>query len=287
MPQYLVDLVFAMFAWWFGTGVVLYLNQLPARTHRWSLSAATVITLAALYGLTQSAQDASSRGAILAFTQALLVWAWMEMSYFTGALTGPDNSPCPEGASGWRRFRLALRTSLYHETAVAAAGLLIIALTFDAPNPVGSWTYSTLWLMRWSAKLNLFLGVANVHDEWFPQRLAYLSTYIRRQPMNLLFPLSVCAGTVAATWMFGAADTSDSFRMTAHVLVGTLLALGTLEHWFLVLPLRDSLLWQWALKAAGRGKCPDPDGPEKTPYLAVAPREQDRAARVERVITAG
>ena len=98
MPQYLLDLVFAMFAWWFGTGVVLYLNQLPERTYRWSLSAATLVMLASLYGLTQSAQDASSRGALLAFTQALLVWAWMEMSYFTGALTGPDNSPCPQRA---------------------------------------------------------------------------------------------------------------------------------------------------------------------------------------------
>jgi putative photosynthetic complex assembly protein 2 len=287
MPQYLIDLVFAMFAWWFGTGVVLYLNQLPERTHRWSLSAATLIMLAALHGLAQSAQDASSRGALLAFTQALLVWAWMEMSYFTGALTGPDSSPCPADVSGWRRFRLALRTSLYHETAVAAAGLLIIALTVDAPNPVGCWTYTTLWLMRWSAKLNLFLGVANVHDEWFPRRLAYLSTYIRRQPMNLLFPLSVCAGTVAATWMFGAAETDDSFRMTAHVLVGTLLALGTLEHWFLVLPLRDSLLWQWALKAARRGRLPDPEGPDKALCLDVGQRDQERAARVERVITAG
>ena len=287
MPQYLLDLVFAMFAWWFGTGVVLYLNQLPERTYRWSLSAATLVMLASLYGLTQSAQDASSRGALLAFTQALLVWAWMEMSYFTGALTGPDNSPCPEGARGWQRFRMALRTSLYHEMAVAAAGVLIILLTLDAPNPVGAWTYTTLWLMRWSAKLNLFFGVANVHDEWFPQRLAYLSSYIRRQPMNLFFPLSVCAGTIAATWMFSAADTSDSFRMTSHVLVGTLLALGTLEHWFLVLPLRDSLLWQWALKAARRAKQPGHDDPDKTTSLAVELREKDRAARVERAITAG
>ncbi len=287
MPQYLVDLAFAMFAWWFGTGAVLYLNQLPERTYRWSLSAATLVMLASFYGLMHSAQDASSRGALIAFTQALLVWAWMEMSYFMGVLTGPDSSPCPEGASGWRRFRLALRTSIYHETAVAVAGLLIILLTLDAPNPVGSWTYITLWLMRWSAKLNLFLGVENVHDEWFPRRLSYLSSYIRRQPMNLLFPVSVCAGTVAATSMFAAADVSDSFRMTAHVLVGTLLALGTLEHWFLVLPLRDSVMWQWALKAARRETTPGLDGPDKTASLAEGLQQKDHAARVERAITAG
>lgn len=287
MSQYLVDLLFALFAWWFGTGVVLYLNQLPERTYRWSLSAATLVMLGSLYGLTQSAQDPSSRGALLAFTQALLVWAWMEMSYFTGALTGPDNSPCPEGVRGWQRFRLALRTSLYHELAVAGTGLLIILLTLDAPNPVGSWTYTTLWLMRWSAKLNLFLGVANVHDEWFPRRLAYLSSYIRRQPMNLLFPVSVCTGTVIATLIFRAADTSDPFGMTSHVLVGTLLALGTLEHWFLVLPLRDSLLWQWAVRAARRGKGPGHEGPGKTASIAVDPRTPEHAVPVKRAITIG
>ena len=287
MPAYAVDLVFAMFAWWFGTGVVLYLIQLPARTYRWSVCGATIVMLWSLYGLSQSAQDASSRGALLAFTQALLVWAWMEMSYFTGALTGPGHSPCPAGVRGWQRFRLALRTSLYHEFAVAGGGILIFLITADTPNPVGACTYTTLWLMRWSAKLNLFLGVANVHDEWFPQRLAYLSSYIRRQPMNLFFPLSVCAGTIAATWMFSAADTADSFRMTGHVLVGTLLALGTLEHWFLVLPLRDSLLWQWALKAARRARHPGHEGPDKTTSLAVGLREKDHATRVERAITAG
>ena len=287
MPQYLPDLVFAMFAWWFGTGIVLYLIQLPPRTYRWSVAAVTIVMLGSLYGLVQSAEDPSSRGALLAFTQALLVWAWMEMSYFTGALTGLDSAPCPGEARGWRRFRLALRTSLYHEIAVAGGGVLILLICADAPNPVGAWTYTTLWFMRWSAKLNLFLGVPNVHDEWFPPHLAYLSSYIPRQPMNLLFPLSVCAGTVATTLMFMAAEPTDPFRMTGSVLVGTLLALGTLEHWFLVLPLRDSLLWQWAIGAARRSKKTGRSAPDETNSRTVEPSAQGSATAAKGVITIG
>jgi putative photosynthetic complex assembly protein 2 len=279
-----------MFCWWFGTGLVLFLNQLPARTYRWSLSVATAGLVAALYGLGNSRDDASSSGALIAFTEALVVWAWMEMSYFMGLLTGPDKSSCPAGATGWRRFRLALRTSIHHELAVAAAGLLIVWITWDAPNQIGTWTYATLWLMRWSAKLNLFLGVANVHDEWFPPHLSYLSTYIPRKPMNLLFPFSVGAGTIAATLTFGAAaaDSADALTTTGNVLVGTLLALGTLEHWFLVLPLRDSLLWQWALKAAGRN--PDSDTGMKSEQMASLDpglRNQDRAVSAGAAISAG
>jgi putative photosynthetic complex assembly protein 2 len=288
MPEYLRDLLFAMFAWWFGTGLVLFLNQLPARTYRWSLSVATAGLLAALYGIGRSCDDASSSGALIAFTEALVVWAWMEMSYFMGFLTGPDKSPCPAGATGWRRFRLALRTSIHHELAVAAAGLLIVWITWDAPNQIGTWTYATLWLMRWSAKLNLFLGVANVHDEWFPPHLSYLSTYIPRKPMNLLFPFSVGVGTIATTLAFAAADSADAMKLTGYVLVGTLLGLGTLEHWFLVLPLRDSLLWQWALKAAGRD--PDPGtgmGSEKMASLDPELRDQDRAVSARAAISAG
>jgi len=288
MPEYLTDLLFAMFGWWFGTGLVLFLNQLPARTYRWSLSIATLGLVAALYGLGRSCDDASSSGALMAFTQALVVWGWMEMSYFMGFLTGPDKSPCPAGVTGWRRFRLALRTSIHHELAVAAAGLLIVWITWDAPNQIGTWTYATLWLMRWSAKLNLFLGVSNVHDEWFPPHLSYLSTYIPRKPMNLLFPFSVGAGTIATTLTFAAADSADTLKMTGNVLVGTLLALGTLEHWFLVLPLRDSLLWQWALTAAGRNADPDTGMPsEEMASRDPGLRNQERAVSAGATVSAG
>ena len=50
--------------------------------------------------------------------------------------------------------------------------------------------------MRESAKLNLFLGVRNLSEEFLPAHLAYLQSYFRRRSMNMLFPFSVTVSTV-------------------------------------------------------------------------------------------
>ncbi len=245
----------AVGGWWLSTGVVLYLNQLPARSHRWSLGLATVVLVLSLAGLHAGRGDTSTAGALVAFAQAILVWAWVEMSYFMGVVTGPRCEPCPPEASGWSRFRLALDTSIHHELLVVGMAGVVAALTWQASNPVGIWTFTVLWLMRWSAKLNLFLGVPNVNLEWFPRRMDYLGSYIAHRSMNLLFPVSVCLGTAAATvFAMQAHMAPDAGQEMAFALLATLIGLGTLEHWFMVLPLRDSALWRWALNAAATRK---------------------------------
>lgn len=238
----------ALLSWWFSTGVILYLNHLPRSSHRWSLCGATAIMLFCLFQLSAVSADPTPMGAAVGFFLALMVWGWLEMSYLMGFVTGPRSAPCPEGTTGWRRFHLAVQTSLYHELAVVAAAASIVALTWDQPNQVATETFMVLWLMRWSAKLNIFLGVVNYNSEWLPEHLQYLSSYTRRRSMNLLFPLSVGLGTITATALIThGLHATDAFSRGGNMLVGTLLALAVLEHWFLVLPLRDSALWQWAL----------------------------------------
>jgi putative photosynthetic complex assembly protein 2 len=239
----------ALLSWWLSTGVILYLNHLPQATHRWSLGVASVLVAGGLYLLPGVSIDPSRAGAAAGFFLALLFWGWLEMSYLMGFVTGPRSAPCPPGATGGERFRLAVQTSLYHELAVVVVAAAIIALTWGNPNQVASWTFVVLWLMRWSAKLNLFLGVVNYNQEWFPEHLRYLGSYTRRRNMNLLFPLSVGVGTVVATALIThGLHGADEFERSSHALVGALLALAVLEHWFLMLPLRDSALWQWALR---------------------------------------
>lgn len=245
----------AIGGWWLSTGIVLYLNQLPTPSHRWSLGLATLVLLASLAGLHAGRDDTSTTGALVAFAQAMLVWAWVEMSYFMGLVTGPRHEPCPPEARGWKRFRLALDTSVHHELLVVGMAGLVAAITWHASNPVGTWTFTALWLMRWSAKLNLFLGVPNVNLEWFPTRMNYLGSYIARRPMNLLFPISISVCMVAATLCAVHAQSAETAWLTvAFTLLATILALGTLEHWFMVLPVRDSALWRWALNAAASRK---------------------------------
>ena len=253
MTDYILPFGFALLTWWLSTGVILYLNHLPRDTYRWSMLVASCLLAACLYGLHTGSSNTTEMGALIAFSQALLVWAWLEISYFMGFVTGPCKLACPSDITGWARFRMALKTSLHHEAAVVALGVSIILLTWDAPNQFGTWTFVTLWSMRWSAKLNLFLGVPNVNEDWFPVHLRFLTTYMRRRSMNLLFPIVITASTMLVTWLFLlAVMASDDFNRTGFTLVASLMALAVLEHWFLVLPLHDTALWNWALRLAGK-----------------------------------
>ncbi len=192
----------------------------------------------------------------------MAIWGVLEMSYFTGFVTGPRKIPCPPACSDRRRFGLAILTSLYHELAIMATVLFMVLVTWEEPNQVGAWTFIVLWLMRWSAKLNLFLGVPNLNEEWLPEHLRYLKTYMSKRGMNLLFPVSVTLATVIDVLIVIEAMAPESAgpRAIGLILIAALLALAILEHWFLVLPLPDEALWAWALppprQTDGDGRSP-------------------------------
>ncbi|MCU0834831.1 MAG: putative photosynthetic complex assembly protein PuhE [Chromatiaceae bacterium] len=250
MLAYAAPALFALFVWWLGTGVVLFLDNLPRRTYRWSLLAAGAVLLAALWGLIATRASTDPAAAYAAFAWGVLIWGVLEMTYFMGLVSGPRKSPCPEGCRAWRRFALALATSLYHEVSIVLTGALLLALTWGEPNMVGFWAFVVLWLMRWSAKLNVFLGVPNLNIEWLPEHLRFLQSYMGQRSMNHLFPLSVTIATVVVVLLLGeaAAAGASAFDTVALTLIATLLALAVLEHWFLVLPLPDEALWAWAFK---------------------------------------
>jgi len=251
MVEYGLAIFYALFIWWFSTGFILLLDGLPRRTFGWSMIAMTVIAACGLYGLWMSGNDTSVAGAYISFTCGLLVWAWHELSFLTGYVTGPRRTPCPEAPSVWRRFRYASETVIHHELAIAATAGLMAVLTWGAANQVGLWTFVILWLMRLSTKLNIFLGVANLAEEFLPPHLRYLESYFRRRPLNLLFPVSVTASTVATVLILerGLANGVPAGEAIGAIFLGVLLALAVLEHWFLVLPIPATALWQWALDA--------------------------------------
>lgn len=251
VSQLALPILYALFVWWASTGLVLYLDSLPRRTYRWSLLGATALLPVALVVLELAARTATPAGAYLAFTAALVVWGWLELTFLTGVLTGPRQEGCPAGCVGWRRFGYAVQALLWHELAIAAGGALVLALTWGAPNQVGFWTYAILWVMRISAKLNVYLGVPNLSEDLLPEPIAHLKSYLGRRPMNLLFPFSVSLGTLGVVLLAQGAlrPDADGFIATAYMLAAALLALAVLEHWFLVLPIRDAALWRWAVSA--------------------------------------
>jgi putative photosynthetic complex assembly protein 2 len=247
--------LYTTFLWWFSTGAILWLNRRPSRTHRASLTAATVLAIASACGLAASMTDPSPAGAVLAFTSALGLWGWHELSFLTGFISGPRTSLCPPNARGWRRFRLATTSLLYHEVGLILTAAVIVAVTWRQPDQIGCWTFLILFVSRLSAKLNLFLGVPNFTDEFFPDRLRYLTSYIRRGPVNALFPLSVAAGLLLAgiEARLALAPAASAFQTVGYALLFTLTALALIEHAFMVSPLPDAALWRWAMPASPKG----------------------------------
>jgi len=85
---------YALLLWWFTTGLILFLDGRPQTTFRLSMAVATAILLPTLYVLRSSAADLSVGGAYVAFSCAVLVWGWLEMSFLMGFITGPRTYAC-------------------------------------------------------------------------------------------------------------------------------------------------------------------------------------------------
>jgi putative photosynthetic complex assembly protein 2 len=250
MTDTFVALGFAIFIWWFSTGIVILLNRMSRTAVTMSLVISSALGLGALAGLSHTAQQTGVMGAYCAFTCALLAWGWNELSFLTGRITGPQKTAILKSTTGWARFAASFNAVLWHELAILIVGLAIVAITWDAPNQVGTGTYLVLWVMRTSAKLNLFLGVRNLSEEFLPAHLAYLQSFFKRRRMNAFFPFAVVAASVCL-WLlvdFANLAATTPAQVVGAVLVGTMLALAIVEHLMLVLPLDTTAMWRWAIR---------------------------------------
>jgi len=235
----------ALFIWWFSTGAILM--AIARGSGRRAVWATAPLAALAAWILIEAGRTDGVAGAYLGFAAAISVWGWFEFAFLTGVIAGPNRAPCPPGSRGRRRFALAWSAVAHHELALLAVAVGLGATLWDAPNQTGLLTFLTLFLARISAKLNVYLGVPNFTDEMLPEAMAHLRTYFARRSMNLLFPFSITGLTAAvAVWVERAmAAPAGSGVEAGHALLAALTSLALLEHWLMILPVRDCLLWRW------------------------------------------
>lgn len=249
-PAHLLAFAFAVFAWWFSTGAILWLVRRPAPGASWA--AALLLGGLGVWGLAASAARTDLAGVYCAFAAALSLWGLHELAFLRGWITGPVRTPCPRAAGLWDRLSAAAGAVLYHELALAATLALMVWLARGAPNQIGVATFTVLFVMRLSAKFNVFIGAPHLASEFLPERLTYLKSYFGRSRYNLLLPLCLIASGAAA-WRLGwdaFVGAESAFEAAGASLVFSLLALAMLEHLFLALPMGDAALWRWAVKGA-------------------------------------
>lgn len=248
MLDYALPALFALLVWWAGTGVVLLLDRLPRASAAVTFTGSTALAVAALACIGHTAHDAGVRAAYGGFTCAMVLWGWHELAFLSGWVTGPRRQHGTPGARGWRRLSEAVQVLLWHELALLLTlGALWVWIGGRA-NPVAAWTFTLLYAMRVSAKLNLYLGVRNLALEFLPAHLVYLGSYFRRRRFNALMPWSLVLGVLCVLWILGDVELALPGARAARLLLASTLALALVEHLMMVLPLQPSLLWRWALK---------------------------------------
>jgi putative photosynthetic complex assembly protein 2 len=251
MALYTVPPVYAAFIWWFSTGAVLLLVGSAGRFVPLQVTLVAFLVAGSLCGLAFSAGDASIGGAYIAFTSTILLWGAQEIAFLSGWVTGPRPRPCPADVTGWKRLGPALAAILYHELTLVGCGVAIVVLTWSHANQVALWTFVALWVLRQSAKVNLFLGVPVTNDELMPQPVQFLKTFFARKPVSTFFPISVTLATAVLVILIQriVEVATTPFDVVGLTLVSTLFALGLVEHWFMLLPLPAITLWGWGMRS--------------------------------------
>lgn len=261
---HILPVIVTVALWFFATGLVAWLDNRERATFPRSLVLAGAAGLLGLIVIVVAMKEVSHGAIYASFVGALLVWSWHEIAFLTGAVAGPRRLPCPPGASGWERFASAAATLVHHEIALVVTALLLISLTWNAPNQIAAMTFVLLYLMRLSTKLNIFHGVPNAATDILPPHLGYLKSYYGPNRFSLPLLLSAIGAAALAGWLGATAFASPpgSAAMVGASLLFALSALGALEHLFLILPFRDGMLWGWALPAnrpVPRGKWGAPE----------------------------
>lgn len=246
MTATVLIVLYAVFVWWLATGVVFFAASLPDSTIRPTIGVISGALLIALHAIARIGAD-TALDAMIAFTGGIIVWGWGEAMFLLCLVNGPNRTSCPGGAAGLHRFVLATRTVIHHEILLIVLAVLIAVLSGPENSAIALMTYLTLWILRLSAKFNLYLGTSNFSEDIAPHRLRYLATYFRRARMNALFPLSIIGGLALAVFygMLASSAATSGHDHAGYTLLCTLTLLGVFEHGMMMIPLRDGALWTW------------------------------------------
>lgn len=239
-----LPILFAVLIWWLSTGLILWVGSHSGLSKQACMVGASVLAVMAflLLFLTRGAETVMA--VYTSFLAVIVIWGWHELAFLLGLVTGSRKQACPEGVTGLARFSMAVEVVIFHELALLATGMIIAFITLGADNHMAVMTFLILWLMRISAKLNLYLGAPNINTDMMPDHLSYMKSYFQRGAISPFFALAITLGTL--TFGYFAKETwqaTGAREATEAALLATLIALAVIEHWFFVFPFNETRMW--------------------------------------------
>ncbi|MDP2122371.1 MAG: putative photosynthetic complex assembly protein PuhE [Hoeflea sp.] len=275
---FLSAVLIASAAWWVATGLVLALARAGNRHFKTVMALATGVATIGVFGLVATAGDGTTAlSAYFAFFSALALWAWHETTFLIGLVTGPRRIAAGDAPREKTRFRAAFLTVRDHEIALFATVLGLVWFMSGVENTTGLLAFSLLWVMRISTKLNIYLGARHAISDMLPDRLSYLKSYFRTDRTSGWFYVSLSGSALLLVWLvFAAATAETDHGAVKWTLLAAFAGLALIEHMFLVLPVRDSALWGWAMdKTKKKSPSKNRENPAK---LHTPESETSRAA---------
>tara|TARA_A100001015_G_scaffold179486_1_gene199549 strand:+ start:7707 stop:8468 length:762 start_codon:yes stop_codon:yes gene_type:complete len=244
-----VSIVFTIIFWWFTT---IFLLRATRNISKVKINVLMILSTALLIlgftGLFWSVDKQSITGVYVGFTSVLLIWFWLESTFLVGWVTGIRKVACPKDVTEFKRAWLAFLTINHHEYLLLATLFCVWFVTINGENFIGLYAFLTLWCMRVSSKLNVFLGVRNLYEEFLPTPIRHLSTYFRKKNCNPIFPITFLGAFLINLLFWDNAFQSEIDHMVVHFgLLATLLSLGIFEHVVMVLPFQLNKLWSLGL----------------------------------------
>jgi len=252
-----------LLAWWIGTGAVFLAARGGPRRRRWSFAGATAMMGLAITAMPGLSGRTDTGGILLALLAGFSVWAWVELSFYTGYVTGPSRAVPPPGAGFRTRFRYALAACLWHELVIPVLGVVLWIVAGSGVHLWSLWIYLTFWVLHEVARVNVLAGVPHPFAELLPDHLDHLEPYLEARRPGWLLPTTLVAHLVALGFLVTAALSAvGTPGLLGWVSIAALVALGWLEHLVLLLPIPLERLW----RRVGMGNVRSPNStPEAVP----------------------
>ena len=153
----------AVFFWWFLTGLILFIvkkvDELNNKAHIFVTLILSPVIFLGIYLFFNSLTVITLSSIYSSFFASLLIWAWFELAFLSGFITGPSKQLCPKNINQMKRFGYALSNIAYSELILFITLFIMFYFSFNAENTVGLWTFWILFFARICAKLNLFLQI--------------------------------------------------------------------------------------------------------------------------------
>jgi putative photosynthetic complex assembly protein 2 len=255
---YLSAICFALVLWWVSTGLIIVLYRQPRWTYDATFGLLSVLAAGCATLLFLLRNDTSITATYLSFSAGTLLWGWNLASYYTGAISGRPIVIPSAPLSAPQRFRLAVRSGLYHE--LVSLGMVVMALwwSIGVANTSGQFTIVLFYVMHQLSKLNIYFGARNFSGEWLPEHLRYIMVFFGPTRNHWFFGVTISVALGITLWTIvsarAAVDPATQIQMTFLALLA---GAAVLEILVLMIPpayLHRSLAFLTHLSVAANTK---------------------------------